>query len=171
MLTLICGAAFCVICLQAAVKDVISLTIPNWMNITIAVLFIPAAFSVSLGWTVGGYHLLTALVAFVIGFILFSFGAFGGGDAKMIPAVVLWYGPLGMIEFVFVMAITGGLLCLGILAARSAVPAEIAPGFAKPILSSKAGIPYGVAISAGALLAMPASPILSVFLSQLGNFN
>lgn len=89
----------------------------------------------------------------------------------MIPAVLLWIGPSGVLDFIFGMALGGGLLAFVLLSLRKTVPADIAPAFARPALDKDAGVPYGIAITAGALFAMSASPILSDFLSQLGNFN
>jgi len=171
MLLVIFGTAFIVLCAQAAMKDITSLTIPNWINGALALLFLPAAFAAGLGWSATGAHLLLGLTAFVLSFGLFSVGLFGGGDAKMIPAVLLWIGPAGVLDFLFGMALGGGALALVLLGARKAVPAELAPSFAQRVLSDEAGIPYGVAIAGGALLAMPASPILSQFLSEFSNFN
>ena len=170
MAIMIFGAAFIVLCLQAAIKDTMTMTIPNWMNIALAVLFVPGAIAAGIGWPLAGWHLVAGLAAFVLSFGLFAFGVFGGGDAKMIPAVILWIGPGGIFEFLFGMAFGGGLLAIALILARKAVPADVAPAFARKVLQSDSGIPYGVAIAAGAFLAMPASPILSEFLSQFSNF-
>lgn len=171
MLSFILGTAFSVLCLQAALKDMMTFTIPNWINATLVVLFIPAALLSGVGLSVIGIHLLVGLAALLVGFALFSFGSFGGGDAKMVPAVLLWIGPNGVFEFLFGMAIGGGLLAFILLSFRKVVPAELAPAFAQPALSKDAGVPYGIAIAIGAFVAMPASPILSEFLSQLRHFN
>ncbi|MEO0883706.1 MAG: prepilin peptidase [Pseudomonadota bacterium] len=171
MLSLVLGTAFAVLCLQASLKDMTSFTIPNWINGGLVLLFFPAALVSGLGWSALGAHLLVALIAFLVGFALFSFRLFGGGDAKMVPAVLLWIGPLGVLDFIFGVALGGGLLAFVILSLRKAVPAELAPSFAQPALDKDAGVPYGIAITAGAFWAMPHSPILSDFLSQLANFN
>jgi|GEM_PF-1917260 len=167
MLTMLFAIAFFCLCIQAGVKDTMTFTIPNWMNLTFLLLFIPAAFAAQIGWGVAGSHLLAGLVALVIAYFLHGFGLFGGGDAKMIPGVILWIGPAGSISFLFGMALAGGVLGLIILLARRAVPADIAPVFAKKILTAENGIPYGVAIAAGAFVAASHSPLLSGFLRQL----
>lgn len=170
MLAIIFGTAFVILCLQAALRDMVTLTIPNWMNLALLALFVPAAFASGLGWTLAGLHLLTALAAFVVTFGLYAVGAFGGGDAKMIPAVLIWIGPAGVLPFLVGMAFGGGILALVLILARKYVPTPLAPPFAEKILTRNAGIPYGVAIAAGALLAMPHSPVLSEFLSLFGEF-
>lgn len=170
MISSIFSLAFIGLCLQAAAKDVRTLTIPNWMNISIAALFLPAALVGGLGLSLTGWHLLAGLIAFVVSFGLFAVGAYGGGDAKMIPAVILWMGPEGILPFLFGMALAGGLLSIVLVLARKAVPADIAPGFARSVLASDAGIPYGVAIAAGAIYALPHSPLFTEFLSRFSQF-
>ena len=160
------GAAFFILCLQAAVKDTLSLKITNGLNLSIAALFIPAAFAAQIGWSVGGWHLLAGLIAFVISYMLFAFGLFGGGDAKMIPGVVLWIGPAGWLQFVIGMVLSGGLLAFIVLLVRKSVPASVVPGFAENIFNKENGIPYGVAIAIGAFCAAPHSDLLNEFLSK-----
>lgn len=167
MLSVFFALAFFCLCAQAALKDTMTLTIPNWMNATLIVLFVPAAFAASIGWQAGGAHLLVGLIALVIAFGLFAFNIFGGGDAKMIPGVLLWIGPAGVLHFIFGMVVAGGLLGLIILMARKAIPAGIAPGFAQKVLSSENGIPYGVAIAMGAFIAAPKSPLLIQLINQV----
>jgi len=170
MISAILGAAFFVLCLQAAVKDTLSLKITNGLNLTIVLLFIPAAFAAQIGWAAAGAHLLAGLIAFVVSYLFFSFRLLGGGDAKMIPAVILWIGPAGWIYFVFGMALSGGALAVTVLLARRAVPVELAPGFAEKIMSKENGIPYGVAIAIGAFYAAPHSELLNAFLTRFSVF-
>jgi prepilin peptidase CpaA len=170
MISAIFGAAFFVLCLQAAVKDTLSLKITNGLNLSIVALFIPAAFATQIGWGVAGWHLFAGLIAFIVSYLLFSLRLFGGGDAKMIPAVILWIGPAGWMHFVMGMALSGGLLALVILLARKSVPATVTPGFAQKILNKENGIPYGVAIAIGAFYAAPHSQLLNDFLSQFSVF-
>ncbi len=171
MVSAILGAAFFVLCLQAAIKDTLSLKITNGLNLSIAALFIPAAFVAQIGWGLAGAHLLAGLIAFIVSYLLFSFRVFGGGDAKMIPAVMLWIGPAGWIQFAVGMALSGGLLGIVILMARRAVPVELTPGFAQNIMSKENGIPYGVAIALGAVFAAPHSELFNSFLTQFSQFS
>lgn len=170
MISAIFGAAFFVLCLQAAIKDTLSLKITNGLNLSIVALFVPAAFAAQIGWGAAGAHLLTGLIAFIVSYLLFSFRLFGGGDAKMIPAVLLWIGPAGWMHFVIGMALSGGVLALTLLLARRAIPVEVTPGFAQKIMNKENGIPYGVAIAVGAFFAAPHSELLNAFLNQFGVF-
>jgi prepilin peptidase CpaA len=156
---------FIVLCCFAAVRDVATLTIPNWLNGWLAFLFLPACILAAPGWDVAGWHVIAGTIAFVIAVLAFMFGLFGGGDAKMIPGVILWVGPAGAMPFIYGMALSGGILALLVILARRAVPAYAAPDFAYETLQPNKGVPYGVAIAIGAFYAAPHSPILTQFLN------
>lgn len=168
MILFILGGLFLALCLFAALHDVNSLTIPNWLNLALAALFIPATVFSGLPIEILIGHVLAGLAAFVIAFGLFAFRVFGGGDAKMIPAVMLWVGPSASMEFLFTMAVTGGLCAMVILLVRQTIPAAVVPGPIRAPFEEKAGVPYGVAIAAGVFMASPASPILSQTLKFAG---
>lgn len=168
MILVILGGLFLALCLFAALHDVNSLTIPNWLNLTLAALFVPAAAFSGLPMEIIFGHVLAGLAAFVIAFGLFAFRIFGGGDAKMIPAVMLWVGPSASLQFVFAMAIVGGVCAVVIVLVRNMVPATVVPGPIRAPFEENAGVPYGVAIAAGVFLASPVSPILSQTLSSVG---
>ena len=156
----VCASACLGLCVVAALTDINRLTIPNWLNISIAVLFVPAAFASGVPLEILGGHVMAAGLAFVIGFGLFAFRIFGGGDAKMIPAVMLWVGPMGTMEFLYVMGIVGGVLAVIVYLVRKTIPVIIVPGPVRAAFDENGGVPYGVAIAAGAILAGGASPLL-----------
>lgn len=156
------ASLFLVLCIYAALRDVETLTISNGLNCIIAFLFLPAIIVAAPGWDVVGGHLLAGGIAFVISVLLFVFGVFGGGDAKMIPGVMLWLGPEAAWPFVTAMAVIGGGLALCVILARRFVPAHAAPGFARETMTAGNGVPYGVAIAGGAILSASYSPLLSV---------
>ncbi|MEL6830099.1 MAG: prepilin peptidase [Pseudomonadota bacterium] len=170
MIEVLFAASFVLLCAFAAIRDLNTLTIPNWLNGWIAFLFLPMCVVAMPGWDVFGMHMLVGLIAFAIAVLLFSMNVFGGGDAKMIPAVALWIGPSGMMSFVVFMAIAGGVLTILIVVLRGVLPQPATPGFAYETLTKGAGVPYGVAIAIGAILAASQSPILSPALSQMGLF-
>ena len=128
MILVILGGVFLALCLFAALHDINSLTIPNWLNLTLAGLFVPAAAFSGLPMEIIFGHVLVGLATFVIAFGLFAFRVFGGGDAKMIPAVMLWVGPTASLEFIFSMALVGGLCAIVIVLVRNTVPAVVLPG-------------------------------------------
>lgn len=168
MILILLSGLFLALCIFAALHDVNRLTIPNWLNLTIAGLFVPAALVSGLPLEMLGGHLLAGALAFVIAVGLFAFRIFGGGDAKMIPAVILWMGPGAALSFVTIMAMAGGLGALVVLIGKRSIPAEAIPGFMRASFGENGGVPYGIAIAAGALLAGPASPLLAAFYESLG---
>ncbi|MEQ9437066.1 prepilin peptidase [Hyphomonas sp.] len=171
MILSILGGAFLALCVFAAMHDVNRLTIPNWLNLTLAGLFIPAAAVSGIPMEIIGGHLMVAALAFLVAFGLFAFNIFGGGDAKMIPAVMLWMGPNAGFTFVVVMALAGGACAVFILMVRRLMPAAVLPGMIRAPFEENAGVPYGVAIAAGAFFAAPASPFLASLLNQISSFN
>lgn len=168
MILFILGGIFLALCLFAALHDINSLTIPNWLNLTLAGLFIPAALFAHLPIEIVFGHVLAGAAAFIVAFGLFAFRVFGGGDAKMIPAVMLWIGPSASLDFILAMALVGGLCALCILFVRNTVPAIILPKAVRAPFEENAGVPYGVAIAAGVFLAASGSPILSQTLKFAG---
>lgn len=161
------AASFFALCIYAALIDIETLTIPNWLNGWIAFLFVPAAILAAPGWETVGWHVLVGAIAFVISVALFFVGVYGGGDAKLIPAVLLWVGPAGVAPFLVATAIAGGILTIIVIMMRAIMPSGYVPGFGVATFEDRKGVPYGVAITAGALFASPVSPFLAEFLSQI----
>ena len=168
MILIILSGLFLALCLFAALHDINSLTIPNWLNLSLAGLFLPAALFSGLPLEILGGHLLAGGLAFVAAFGLYAFRIFGGGDAKMIPAVVLWMGPAAALPFLYWMAIVGGVCAFLLMLSRRTIPAAIVPGFMRAPFEPKAGVPYGVAIAGGAILAGSSSPMLASFFGAIG---
>ena len=165
------AGVFFLLCGFASIKDMSSLTIPNWVNAGIALCFIPAALFADVTFATIGWHLAVGAIAFLLCFFLFVVGAFGGGDAKMIPAVALWMGPQGVMPFLFGTAVAGGVLALAVLMARKSIPEAFAPGFVRATMEEGNGVPYGVAISVGAIVGGFSSPFLTNFLSLFSSLN
>ena len=161
-LALIVVAAFPVLVIFAGVRDVATMTIPNWLTIAAAAAFFPAALVCGLGWPAFGLALGVGALALVAGMIMFALGWVGGGDAKLFAACGLWLGGGAAAPFLAGTAMTGGLLALGVLMARKAAAywPVMGPGWLKRLLTEGEGVPYGVAIAAGALMAFPESPVV-----------
>lgn len=167
MILALFASSFFVLCLFAALIDIETLTIPNWLNGWLAFLFIPTAIIAMPGWDVVGMHALVGVIAFIASVALFFLGVYGGGDAKFIPAVLLWVGPAGAFPFLVATAMAGGVLTILIVIMRGLMPQGVTPGFGVATFEDRKGIPYGVAIAAGAFYAAPASPLLTDLLSQI----
>ena len=133
----------------AAVTDIRSRIISNRLNAVIALLAVPWWFAIHLT----GYEILfqvgLAAAVLILFAICFALGMMGGGDVKLLAALGLWLPLTKMLVMLEVMALSGGLLTLGILVAHKL---RKAPG--------KPEIPYGVAI-VGAGLLVVANDILT----------
>ncbi len=130
--------------IAAAISDLRSRTISNGLNGAIALLAIPFWIATGLSaWPEVPIQFGAALGIFLLFAGLFAIGAMGGGDVKMIGAVMLWIPLPLFIPTLTVMAIAGGLLSGAMLIHIKLRPSE------KPV-----EVPYGVAIAAAGLWAL-----------------
>jgi prepilin peptidase CpaA len=147
----------------AAVTDVMSYRIPNWLTILIAVLFLPMAFLTHMPLMEFGSHVLAGIILFVVGYALFAFGIFGGGDSKLMAAAGLWFGTSQVMPFLVLTSLAGLALAAGVMlwsifmvmwdfhdpVAGTAID--------KGVRKLKPKLPYGFAFAVGAILAFPDS--------------
>lgn len=145
--------------IMAATGDVLSRRIPNLLVLLIAAAFFPLALAHGLPLPVILMHTAGGLVTLLAGFALFSLGFLGGGDAKLLGAAAIWFGFAGLPQFIAVTALAGGLLGLAVLAWSLVVlDADIRQSRMSLAVSSvRPSVPYGYAIAAGAILALPGS--------------
>jgi prepilin peptidase CpaA len=152
--------------IAAALHDATRLRISNLFPLAIIAAFV--------GWVViVGFerdlwqNLLGFLLCLAGGTFLFSKSWLGGGDVKLLAALALWFDLDGAGRMLVFTAMGGGLLALAIILGRRMVPLTLAEGSGWAVLKRRGPIPYGVAIAAGALLAihlvgvnpMPLSPL------------
>jgi len=106
-----------------------------------------------------GFHVLTGVILFVVGFMLFSAGLFGGGDAKLLAAAGVWFGSSQALPFLVFTALAGGALalCVGLWSIISMSWEIHDVSWAKKISSLRPNVPYGYAFAIGAILAFPQS--------------
>ena len=121
--------------------------------------------------TAASNTLIATAVVFAIGLLLFWGDVFGGGDAKLLAAMVLLVGSQDLFCFLFFMSMCGGILALAILIrdklrtehwglrrySRSPSATCGSEDFTEPIRST---VPYGVAITAAGLFALILHPYL-----------
>lgn len=155
--------AFGGLLLVAAYSDIATMTIPNWVSIALAAAFPVMALIVGMPLASIGWHLLFGFCILLLAFLLFQFNIFGGGDAKLIAAAAVWTGLSAFGEFALWTAIAGGVLALSLLITRWRVkPAETRPPFVNRLLRARGGVPYGVAIMTGGLMALSALPFSQI---------
>ena len=151
----------------AGLKDLTSMTIPNWISAILVVAFFPVAFMMGLPVLTVATHLGVGLLALFVAAGMFALRWIGGGDAKLMAATCLWLGLGGSGMFLLWTGVMGGLFCLALLFARFHSRPYLlgAPGWVVQLMEPRGDIPYGVAIAAGALMAYPASPLLAAFIA------
>jgi prepilin peptidase CpaA len=148
-----------ILAIMAALKDLTSYTIPNWISLALAGAFAVAAVATGLPLSTAGVHVAAGLIALLAGMVLFAIGWIGGGDAKLLAACCLWFGWPGGREFLLDTALAGGGFALFLIAARGQMVRAFLPltGWAGRLTTPGEPAPYGVAIALGALIAFPSS--------------
>ena len=127
--------------LAAAAFDLKTLTIPNSLNLAIALLAIPFWWATGLAlWPDMALQLGVGALVFAAFAAIFALGAMGGGDVKLVAAVALWLPWQAVISLLVLMSLAGGVLTLAMTARRKLAGAQ-----------GQIEIPYGVAIAFGGL--------------------
>jgi prepilin peptidase CpaA len=154
-------ATFLALLAVAAGSDLALRRVPNWTSVAIA--------SAGLAFQVVGFGPTAALsalaVALLVGVVLalpWRAGLMGGGDLKLAVACAAWLGPSRVVPFALAAALAGGVLALPhvgtvVLRGRAGVVAGTSRSVVAGALHGATGrrqIPYGVAIAAGAAVAM-----------------
>jgi prepilin peptidase CpaA len=153
--------------LAAAVWDVASFTIPNFLQIGLLAAFALLMLVHPLSAGEFGMHLLAGFIGLVAGFTLFSLGYIGGGDAKLFACMALWFGMNDLLSYTLVASVFGGALTLGLLAMRNwPLPAPLASqNWLLRLHDDREGIPYGAALAAGAFFILSQAEIFRAALA------
>ena len=143
----------------AASSDLLTMTISNRLSLALAGGFFLLTLVVGMSLAAVGMHLAAAALVLVISFGFFSQGWIGGGDAKLYAAASLWLGWNMLLEYTLIASLLGGALALALLALRRApLPAMLhGQAWLLHLADKQAGIPYGVALAAAALILLPQS--------------
>lgn len=139
----------------AAVGDIRTRTIPNWLTLAVAAAAIPYWWLSDLAlWPDVAVRVGVAAAVFAVFAAAFALGMMGGGDVKLVAAIALWLPPGAVIFLIAVMSLAGGALTLVMLARHK--------------LARRTGaveVPYGVAIAFAGLWL-----IGEPFLNQFGRW-
>ena len=156
--------SFPLLVLTAAVKDLTSFTIPNWISLGLVAGWAPAA-AAALAFGLPASELLSCMgvgfAALVVGMVMFAMRWIGGGDAKLMAAAALWLGAPGLAPFLMWTTLAGGALTFMLIAARrhgAAFVGDTGPDaqhWVGRLMDRQGDVPYGVAICVGALAAFP----------------
>jgi prepilin peptidase CpaA len=139
----------------AAVIDVRSRRIPNWLTFGTLVLGV-----VINAWLHGFSGALTAIAGAGLGAALllpfYLLRAMGAGDVKLLAALGALLGPSALLSVAVYGALVGGAMSLSILLVRGRLLLGVGEALVSRRLPSLSGAtaPYGVAIAGGVYLSM-----------------
>lgn len=161
MLQTLSSSLLPILMIVAAISDLSSLRIPNWLTGLTALLFFPMAWLTGMPLAEFGWHVAAGVALFFAGYVLFSVGLFGGGDAKLMAAAGFWFGTAQTLPFLVMTVFAGGALAIAValwslvmnMAEIHGTAAETSIGKAARKLKPK--LPYGFALAVGAIVAFP----------------
>jgi prepilin peptidase CpaA len=141
----------------AAASDLLTMTISNRVSLLLITGFFVLAIITGMSWEAIGWHVLAWMSVLVVAFACFAFGWIGGGDAKVAAAAGLWFGFDFLLDYLLMASALGGVLTLSILSLRKwPLPSFLlSQDWLARLHDQKTGIPYGIALAAGALLVYP----------------
>ena len=144
--------------------DLASYTIPNFLPAALLAVFVLFALVAGMPPSGIGSHALAGLAGLAIGFALFAFGLIGGGDAKLFATIALWLGFGDLLDFALMTSVFGGALAIVLIGLRNMpMPAALAGhAWLARLHDPRLGIPYGVALAAGALVVFPHTEIFHI---------
>ena len=147
--------------LYVATIDVATRTIPNEICLALALLGIVGQLANPM---LLAQSTIVAAILFLLLLVLYIKTLIGGGDVKLMVAVAIGLPPLGVIQFLAITALAGGILALVHLAMRLLPNPALAPSGSSLMRRvyaverwrhlRHAPLPYGVAIVCGGLWAI-----------------
>jgi prepilin peptidase CpaA len=149
---------FMAIMFASAIVDIATYRIPNELVLALVALFLVTAL---IHWPEVAWlnHLGSVCLVTGAGIFLYAFGQMGAGDVKLLSAVALWssiYSLVPLLFWISVCALAGmfiilplrlllpWLQSLNLLSRKTVIP---------EVLSRGRGIPYGIGIGPGAVIA------------------
>lgn len=141
----------------AASSDLLTMTISNRVSLALVGGFLLLALMTGMGMAEVGWHLGAGALMLVVAFVFFSRGWIGGGDAKLAAATALWFGFDQLLPYVLYASLLGGVLTFAMLQFRKMpLPAPfVGQPWVERLHRMDAGVPYGIALAAAALLIYP----------------
>lgn len=151
----------------AGAMDFFTMTIPNRICLALIACFAVAVASIGAPFEMIVNHVAAGLLFLVIGIFLFTMKWLGGGDAKLLAAVALWFGFESLFSYVILVTLIGGVLATAILGFRKLTPPVWLMGqdWAFRLHDRQGGIPYGIALAGAALWIYPSTHWLLAFSS------
>lgn len=165
LVTSIALLAFVLAMAASMLFDLSTMTIPNRLVGGVVLSYLVFAAASGSSWETMGLHLVAGAVVLALTFGAFALGWMGGGDAKLIAATALWFGPtLAFWDYLFLASLFGGVLTLVMILARACLRPTTGHASVDRLLDPASGVPYGVALgAAGIVVAMGLPEMQSVF--------
>lgn len=141
--------------LLAAARDITGRQIPNVTVIAAGMAFLACAVTGGVPLAQTGGHLAVGAAAFLVLTLCFALGVMGGGDVKLGAAVMAWAGPDQAFSVLMVVALAGLLIAMIALFAQWAAGVRMLRSVHPLLLplSAERGVPYGVALALGGVVA------------------
>jgi len=141
----------------AAASDLVSMTISNRVSLLLIAGFFMLALLGGMPPAAIATHMAAGGLVLVLSFGCFAMGWIGGGDAKIAACAALWFGFPHLLDYLVYASPFGGVLTLILLEWRRwPLPYSLAgQGWLQKLHDKQSGIPYGIALAAGALLIYP----------------
>ena len=141
----------------SAFSDLFTMTISNRVSILLIAGFAVMAALIGMSLSDVMSHVGAGFAVLAVTFTLFACGWIGGGDAKLAASTALWIGFPPLMEYLLIASIFGGVLTLFIMRFRLMPLPAVLQGreWAMRLHRVDAGVPYGIALAAAALLVYP----------------
>lgn len=141
----------------AASSDLFTMTISNRVSLMLVGGFAVLALLTGMSAETIGSHVGAAALVFAVVFVMFAQGWIGGGDAKLAAATALWLGFDQLLPYFLYASLFGGVLTFSMIKFRvTPLPAFLAgQEWAQRLHRMDAGVPYGIALAASALIIYP----------------
>jgi prepilin peptidase CpaA len=144
----------------AASSDLLTMTISNRVSLILLGGFFALALASGMPAGTLGAHVGAATLVFAVVFFFFARGWIGGGDAKLAAVTALWLGFDQLLAYLVYASLFGGVLTFMMIRFRfTPLPGFLAQQeWAQRLHRMDAGVPYGIALAASALLVYPETP-------------
>ncbi|MGB6230383.1 MAG: prepilin peptidase [Litorimonas sp.] len=146
----------------AAWTDFSTMKIPNKVSLAAALGFFLTLPLTWQGLDMFAEHLMVGGAFFLAGFAMFAFGWLGGGDAKLMAGVALWFGWVDAISFIICTTLFGAAIGLFLLIGGNFLPVRVRTSeFGMKLFQGGKDMPYGLALAAGGLFVWPTSQLVT----------
>jgi prepilin peptidase CpaA len=141
----------------AASSDLLTMTISNRVTLALLAGFFVLAFVTGMNQYELLSHIGAGFAVLVVTFVFFARGWIGGGDAKLAAVTALWFGFDQLLNYALYASLLGGVLTLAMIRFRLLPLPRFLAGqeWLRRLHQLDAGVPYGIALAAAALLIYP----------------